>query len=62
MIGVSFGLHWIEGWARRHRGEIQAYVAQVWWGELMEGAMVGVVAATPLASMGSGGEFIYFQF
>ena len=62
LIGLSLGLHIVERWLRRNRGKLQEWIQAARWGSLAEGAALGVVAALTLAAMGSGSEFIYFQF
>jgi hypothetical protein len=62
LVLFSLGLHFGERWLRNCRPRLQRWVDEVWWARILEGVALGVIAALTIAAMGSGGEFIYFQF
>jgi hypothetical protein len=62
LIVVAVALHFAERWFREHAAALRDHLAGSWSGRLTEGAALGIVTALTLAAMGSGAEFIYFQF
>jgi alginate O-acetyltransferase complex protein AlgI len=62
IVFLSMGFHVLERLVLTRRHELQELLAKNGWGSLVEGAALGTIATLCLAAMGSGGEFIYFQF
>jgi len=62
LVLLSLVLHVAEFWIRQNESRIQGILETSFWGNVLEGAAIGIVAALSLAASGTGQEFIYFQF
>ncbi len=62
IVALCMVLHPIERRIRLALPALHRGAATHWWGPLLEGLALGAIVGLAIATSGSGGEFIYFQF